>query len=249
MNQMAAWQLYPPNPNVTKARTACLYSFFAGEATNIQESTRYKFPASGWVEIYEGCPNNTMWYSNSRYTLDVNRAMDMNAPEMNITTKGDIDIPIIAYRSRSFWSAVSAMFGVNLIPPPMEEFAAKTKLTDWTVIDPDGAKYSAPAQGITAFPAGTNTRLYNHMDFLTADNSLAGEVTPGYVGANVVTNTLLPWILARAEGAAPVPEIAMAGEEEVSPTNYTALIGGIVGGMVVIGLLILLAIKKRAKQL
>jgi len=248
LNQMADWQLYPPNPNVTRASTACLYSFFAGEATNIQDSTRYQFPVSGWVEIYEGCPNNTLWYSNNRYSLDVNQAMDISAAEMNITKKADIDIPLIAYQSRSFWSTVGAMYGVDLTPPPMDEFAAKTKVTDWTLIDPDGVEYSPPAQGITTIPIGTNTRLYNHMDFLTADNSLAGEVTPGHVGANVVTNTLLPWILARTAGTAPVPEIAMAGEEEVSPANYAPLIGGIVGGIVVIGLLVLLAIKKRARQ-
>jgi len=87
------------------------------------------------------------------------------------------------------------------------------------------------------------------MDFLTADNSLAGEVTPGHVGANVVTNTLLPWILARTAGVVPVPEIDIAGEEEVSPANYAPLIGGIVGGIVVIGLLVLFVIKKRARQL
>jgi len=60
---------------------------------------------------------------------------------------------------------------------------------------------------------------------------------------------LLPWILARTEGAVPVPEIDMAGEGEVSPANYAPLIGGIAGGIAVIGLLILFAIKKRARQL
>jgi pimeloyl-ACP methyl ester carboxylesterase len=191
MNQEPGWLLYPPNPNVTRADTACLYSFFAGEATNIKQPSKYEFPVSGEVELYEGSPNNSLWYSNNRYTLDVTRAMDMSAPEMNITRKADINIPTIAYR--------------GILPLTTEEFAAKTRVTDWTVIDPDGVQYSAEAKGITTFPAGSNTRLYNHMDFTTADNSLAGKVAPGSVGGNVVTNTLVPWVLARAEGSTPVP--------------------------------------------
>ena len=249
-NQMADWQFYPPNPNVTRARTACLYSFFAGEATNIEGPTTYRFPVSGQVDIYEGCSNNTLWYSNKRYSLDVWRATDMNAPEMNVTRKADIDIPTMAYQSLSFWSAVGAMYGVDLTLPPMEEFASMTRITDWTLIDTDGVQYSAQAEAITTFPTGTDTRLYNHMDFLTADNSLAGEVVPGQVGANVVTNTLASWILARAEGTAPAPEIAMPDEDAGHATNRAPLIGGIVGGILVIGLVFLLrsAVGKRAKQ-
>jgi pimeloyl-ACP methyl ester carboxylesterase len=194
------WQLYPPNPNVTRSNTACLHSFFAGEATNIKEPTKYEFPVSGEIEIYEGSPNNSLWYSNNRYTLDVNRATDMSAPEMNITRKADIAIPTIAYQSPAWFSI---LYGYTWTP--MEEFATKTRVSDWTVIGPDGVQYSAEAQKLTTFPATTNTRLYNHMDFTTADNSLAGEVPPGSVGANVVSNTLIPWVQARAEGSTPVP--------------------------------------------
>ena len=203
----------------------CLYSFFAGEATNIEGPTTYNFPVSGEVEIYEGSANNVLWYSNNRYSIDVQRAGDLSAPEMNITRKADIDIPIIAYRG---WLARQVGWMT------MDEFAAKTKVTDWTLIDPSGVQYSEEARETTTFPDGTNTRLYNHMDFMTADNSLAGEVPPGSVGANVVTNTLVPWILDRV---AP------------GPTNYTPLIGGIVGGIVVVGLLAyFLGIRKRIKQ-
>jgi len=191
MNQKPGWQLYPPNPNVTRSNSACLYSFFAGEATNIKEPTKYKFPVSGEMEIYEGSPNNSLWYTNNRYNLDISRAADMTAPEMNITRKADINIPTIAYR--------------GILPITIDEYAAKTRVTDWTVIDSNGMRYSEEARGITTFPVGTNTRLYNHMDFTMADNSLAGKVTPGSVGANVITNTLFPWVSGRANGTTPVP--------------------------------------------
>jgi hypothetical protein len=42
-----------------------------------------------------------------------------------------------------------------------------------------------------------NLRLYNNIDIHTADNSLAGKVTPGNVGANPIPETLVSWMLAR----------------------------------------------------
>ena len=151
------------------------------------------------MEIYEGSPNNSLWYTNNRYNLDISRAADMTAPEMNITRKADINIPTIAYR--------------GILPITIDEYAAKTRVTDWTVIDSNGMQYSEEARGITTFPVGTNTRLYNHMDFTMADNSLAGKVTPGSVGANVITNTLFPWVSGRANGTTPVPNPQELGIE------------------------------------
>ncbi len=46
--------------------------------------------------------------------------------------------------------------------------------------------------------------LYGHTDFMAADDS-KGDGTPGQPGTNLVSNTLVDWILARATGQARVP--------------------------------------------
>jgi len=62
------------------------------------------------------------------------------------------------------------------LPVNIKQYAANTKVTDWTLVDSDGVKYSEKAKTIKTFPDGTNDRLYNHMDFALTDHSLAGQV-------------------------------------------------------------------------
>jgi hypothetical protein len=90
-------------------------------------------------------------------------------------------------------------------------------------VDKEGVRYSPLAQGITTAPAGTSSRLYNHCDFLTADNSRAGQASPGQVGSNMVSNTLVPWVLSRATGTTPVPGQRWGSEVIVQTYGATEL--------------------------
>lgn len=201
-NEEDGWQLYPPNPNPTRSDTMSLVGIWAGEATNIKEPTSYAFPESGEVKIYEGSPNNALWYQNARYDVDVAQAMDMDNSEMNITRKADIDIPTIAYTRRPHREGV-------------EQYLDETKVSDCTLIDSTGVHYWGDAADITTVSDADliNTRLYNHVDFVTADSALAGEVPPGTVGANVISNTVVGWMLDRVDGTVPVPTPEELGVE------------------------------------
>lgn len=168
------WVPTPPNPSPTRVADAALVRFFNSSTGDL-------------------------WYSSNRYHADLARARTFDAPEVHVTARSRIDIPLIVY----------ARGGVTLAgaagAPDVEGFARRTKIGDWTFVDERGVHSSAPARLRTELPEGTNTRLYNHSDFLRAENSRAGKVAPGMVGANVVTNTALQWLLARATGTTPVP--------------------------------------------
>jgi pimeloyl-ACP methyl ester carboxylesterase len=201
-NQEAWWRHNPPNPNIVRSDVACLAGFFAGETTNIRRSVRHKFAVSGDVEIYRGNSARSLWYGEPRLLLDTIQAGEMSMPELNTTRKAEINVPVIAYGGD-----LASVPGLLPIFPQisMEEFSAKTKVSDWTQINADGVKYSASARERATFPTGTNSRLYNHGDYGHADNALAGRTPPGEVGAHVITNTVVPWILARVRGTTPVP--------------------------------------------
>ena len=179
--------------------TACLTTFFAGGATNIKPVT-YNFPVSGQVNIYSGSPNTVNWYDCSRYNLDVIRAMDRWATEMNVTGWAHVDIPLITWR---------------LHTTGIQEYISGSKISDWTQINPAGVTSSAQAQQLNAFPPDINCQLYSHNDFAAADNALGKAGIPGSIGANVVTNTVVPWIMARVhgKGKTPVPPPGFFGIE------------------------------------
>ncbi len=54
-----------------------------------------------------------------------------------------------------------------------------------------------------AFNPLVSTQLYKNGDFYYADNSLAGQVTPGVNGANVISASLMDWRISRLGSAVP----------------------------------------------
>jgi pimeloyl-ACP methyl ester carboxylesterase len=208
-NQQSWWFHGTPNPNPVRSDVVCLTRFFSGERTNIKGPIKYKFPVSGEREIFRGCSASRLWYSDTRPLLDTIQAGGVSAPEMNVTRKKDIDIPIIVYGGDM--AAVPGLLPIFPQVKNMAEFAANTKVKDWTQISSKGVEYSGPARERSVLREGSNTRLYNHGDYSCADNSVGAERTPGSVGASVITNTLVSWTLARVSGRAPVPAPSVFG--------------------------------------
>lgn len=140
-----------------------------------------------------------LWYPSARYNLDLASALKFEAAEVGITCRGDCTVPTLIYfmSGRSVFPAGSRQ--------GWRDWISQTRIDDWTVVDGDGVEYSDPARERTSFPEGTSARLYNHGDFLLADNAAATDRMPGEVGAGLVPATLLPWVLARAQGVTPVP--------------------------------------------
>lgn len=78
-------------------------------------------------------------------------------------------------------------------------------VTDFTEINKKGMFQTEEAKKITPFDPRINAALYHHTDFVSADDSLEGKVTPGQAGASAVSNTLIDWLLKRGKGRAAVP--------------------------------------------
>ena len=79
------------------------------------------------------------------------------------------------------------------------------RVKDFTEINRNGVFQTDEAKAITPFDPKINVALYFHTDFVSADDSLAGQVTPGQPGASAVADTLMDWLLARSKGRASVP--------------------------------------------
>ena len=74
---------------------------------------------------------------------------------------------------------------------------------------------TAEAAALTPIDPAINVALYNHTDMVSADDSLAGQVTPGQPGASAVSDTLIDWMLARARGRGRTPSPAELGVHRV----------------------------------
>jgi hypothetical protein len=88
---------------------------------------------------------------------------------------------------------------------------ANPRVTDYTEINRAGVTQTAEAAALTPIDPAINVALYNHTDMVSADDSLAGQVTPGQPGASAVSDTLIDWLLARSRGRARTPTPAELG--------------------------------------
>jgi hypothetical protein len=84
-------------------------------------------------------------------------------------------------------------------------------VTDYTEINRTGVTQTAEAAARTPIDPAINVALYNHTDMVSADDSLAGQVTPGQPGASAVSNTVVDWMLARVHGRVRTPSPAELG--------------------------------------
>jgi len=84
-------------------------------------------------------------------------------------------------------------------------------VTDYTEVNRTGTHQTDPARALSPIDPAINAGLYNHVDIVLADDSLAGQVRPGEPGGNVAADTLVDWVLERSKGRAVTPTPAQLG--------------------------------------
>jgi hypothetical protein len=146
------------------------------------------------IDASQMAPYN--WYQSSRYDSDMQwlgqfRAISVeeNGVRFDIDKGAIAAIPVyVAHRTAN--DALQNPFPL---------------VKDFTEINRNSVFQTDEAKAITPFDPKINVALYFHTDFVSADDSLAGQVTPGRPGASAVADTLLDWLLARSKGRAFVP--------------------------------------------
>lgn len=184
-----------PLEEPTKNSTWIQANYIGPSRTNVRPVT-IDFPVSGPVEIDSGEANAWLWYLNNQYNDELSfvsrfKRILIDRDDVNLhidIDKRPINIPVITY--------------VRIIGNPQNPFP---NVYDFTAITPTGVRQTPLAFARSPIEAAVNTRLYGHTDLATADNSkghltLNREVTPGDNGANVVSTTLVDWIIARTRG-------------------------------------------------
>jgi hypothetical protein len=148
-----------------------------------------RFAVSGLRVVYAGDMNASTWYPSIRYDSDMaflGTFHSVNIQQSGVSLDIDrdaIDVPVFMSRRTNAAS--------NVLP----------LVTDYTEINRAGVTQTPAAAALTPIDPAVNVALYNHTDFVSADDSLAGQVTPGQPGASAVADTLIDWVLARAHGA------------------------------------------------
>ncbi len=161
--------------------------------TNVEPVT-VNFPSGRIETIDAGEMNGFTWYQSVRYDGDSGFLGGYEVINFDVAgVSHDIDrgtIAAPAYVARRGFPGSS--------PFPLVD--------DYTEINLFGTTQSPTAAGLSPISPFINSSQYNHSDFLTADDSLAGVRTPGQAGASLTSNTLVDWLLARVEGRTPVPK-------------------------------------------
>jgi hypothetical protein len=190
----AGWsdRLLQPGPNPSKVVAYMLQSGFAPTRTNI-EPLSVRLEGAGRVNLDARVLNGLTWYQSRRYDLDL-RFLGGSA---------QIEIDRAGVRHQIDKRAIASPVFVAARQDRENPVPA---VTDYTAIGPQGLSQTSPARAKSPFDETLSTRLYGHSDFLTADDSRAGEVKPGEPGANLVSATLVDWLLARSSGTVKTPE-------------------------------------------
>jgi len=166
---------------------------YGPSSTNVGPVT-VNFPSGRTETIDAGEMNGFTWYQSVRYDGDSGFLGGYNVINFDIAdVSHDIDRTTIAtptYVARRFPSSGN--------PFPLVD--------DYTEINFFGTVQSPTAAGLSPISPLIKSSQYNHSDFLTADDSLAGVRTPGQAGASLTSNTLVDWILSRTEGRTPMPK-------------------------------------------
>jgi len=175
---------------------------FAPARTNI-DPVSLALP-SGSVTLNAGEMNGQQWYQPQRYELDSAFAGTYRTLSFDVAgITYDVDKTAIA--SPVYVAARAQRDN----PFPL--------VTDYTAIGPAGTQQSEIAQRRSPIAATVNARLYGHSDFQMADDSLGDQRAPGENGANLVSNTLVDWVLARTPGTLRPPSPEAFGVRQIRP--------------------------------
>lgn len=88
-------------------------------------------------------------------------------------------------------------------------------VTDYTEINRTGTQQTEAARQLTPIDPQVNVAIYNHTDFIAADDSRAGKARPGEPGVAAVPATLIDWVLKRSKGVAATPKPSALGVREI----------------------------------
>jgi pimeloyl-ACP methyl ester carboxylesterase len=188
-----------PVPQPSNAEAYINLAGFAPSRTNVHPVT-VDFPVSGLKTIYGGEETGLFWYESARYDDDMTLLAGFNqivikTDNVNINVnKSLISIPIYAAKGP-----------LTPVIPGLPFDNPYPLVTDYSEINPKGVLQTPAAAALSPINPAINSALYNHSDFPTADDSLVGQVLPGQPGGNLVADTVIAWIFARAHGQAIVP--------------------------------------------
>ena len=194
-------RLANPGPNPSNSTAYMQQTGYAPRSTNL-EPFELEFAESGRRVVDARILNGLTWYQSRRYDLDL-RFLG-GAQKIQIDQGGvrhDIDKTVL----QSPVYVASRRDMKNPFP----------EVTDYTAIGREGTSQSEAARQLSPIDETIDSSLYGHTDFLAADDG-AARGTPGQPGTNLVSNTLVGWIFARATGTVTVPTSESLGVHDWS---------------------------------
>jgi hypothetical protein len=167
------------------------------DTTNV-EPVQVTFPTSGTVTLNSFPSHTYAWYLNNRFQ---NYDMPFIGTYQTVYIQDDVnDIHIDVDKT--------AVTGIPLISyvtgyqttPPVNPFAG---VNDFTAVWKEGTQQTLTAATVGPMDSRINTSQYKNGDFYYADNSLADEpgVIPGQNGADVVSASVIDWLIPRLGGS------------------------------------------------
>lgn len=191
----------------TKAGKALLWlnsQAYSPARSNIKSIT-FEFAKSGRKMLDASNMVASNWYPSERYDSDMQfwgrfKTIKVSAQgvSMDIDKAAITKIPVYVARQ-----SPASTFGN---PFPL--------VTDFTEVNKSGTHQTAEAAALTPFDKSINSALYFHTDYVSVDDSLAGQVSPGQPGSSAVANTLIEWVLKRSAGTSKVPTPKSLGVRE-----------------------------------
>ncbi|WP_293902742.1 hypothetical protein [Phenylobacterium sp.] len=143
------------------------------------------------------------WYQSERWDFDAGFVgryrtlkIKQDGVDLDVDKAAIVGVPVYVARQ---------------VAPPGQAGNPFPGVTDYTEINRTGTQQSDAARAITPLDPKINSTIYNHSDFIAADDSKAGQVRPGEPGAALVSDTLVDWVLKRSRGVATTPTPAAMG--------------------------------------
>lgn len=207
-NKVYGWIEGGGNGGVADASKAMLWlqaQAWAPSHSNVRPATA-TFAQSGTRTLDASSMVAFNWYQSERWDFDANFVgryktlkIDRDGVKLDLDKSAITAIPVYVARQSSAPRAGNPFPGV----------------TDYTEINKAGTFQTDPARAITPLDPKINVAIYNHTDFVAADDTTPGKGRPGDPGNAAVPNTLTDWVLRRSRGAAITPTPKALGVREV----------------------------------
>lgn len=177
--------------NPSSVEAYILQQGFTPTQTNVRPYD-FTFEDSGKIEIDPRALSPMLWYPPRRYDLDLEF---LEGYQQIVVNRDGVVFDI----DKTAISVPLFVASRQVIDNPFDG------VSDYTAIGPTGTVQTEAAKQLSPIAEQVNSSLYGHSDFIAADDSLAGQVQPGEVGASLVSNTLVDWLLARKTGSTETP--------------------------------------------